>query len=109
MANLVARRPLASVIKITSKKNVPEIITFRYATNPDDDLDDEKTKHFKMKSPIDSDKVYLGDAGEATKHIKVLIMKALNLYENETAVKNSWVSSLRLHLFKHGGEKTRIE
>ena len=106
MANLVARRPLASVIKITSKKNVPEIITFRYTTNLDDDLDEEKTKHFKMRSPIDSDKVYLGDAGEATKHIKVLIMKALNLYENETTAKNSWVSSLCLHLFKHGGEKT---
>lgn len=89
MANLVARRPLNSVIKITSKKNFPEIITFRYATNIDDDDDETKSKYFQLKSPIDSDKVYLPDAGETTKNIKVLLMKALNLYENEPNGKNS--------------------
>ena len=87
MANLVSRRPLQTISKITSKKNFPEIITFRYNTN---DVDDEPTEELlkskaktktKPKTPIDCDKVYLPDAGGATKNIKILIMKALNMLD----------------------------
>ena len=43
-------------------------------------------KNPKLKISIDCDKVYLPDASDATKNIKVLIMKALDMYEisNET-------------------------
>lgn len=79
MANLYSQRPLNTIIKITSKKNIPEIITFRYVNNQEQD--DELIKS-KGKSIIDCDKVYLPDAGDATKNIKLLIMKALNMVTN---------------------------
>ena len=91
MANLVSRRPLQTISKITSKKNFPEIITFRYNTNEDDDNNGGPTEELlkskaKMKTqpraPIDCDKVYLADAGGATKNIKILIMKALNMLDS---------------------------
>ncbi|CAF3881411.1 unnamed protein product [Rotaria sp. Silwood2] len=86
MANLVARRPLNIISKITSKKNFPEIITFRYAANQIEEEEQEKAvksnmKNNKTKIPIDCDKVYIPDAGDAIKNIKILIMKALNLFE----------------------------
>ncbi|CAF4926554.1 unnamed protein product [Rotaria sp. Silwood1] len=79
MANLVCRRPLETITKITSKKNFPEIITFRYGTNQDEQ--DEKLKT-KTKLPTEFDRVYLPDAGDATKNIKLLIIKALNMFDN---------------------------
>lgn len=92
MANLVSRRPLSAITKITSKKNVPEIITFRYATSPEQDEEQEKAirlnqKNAKLRIPVDCDKVFVPDAGDATKNIKILIMKALNMFEkpNEPA------------------------
>ncbi|CAF0727300.1 unnamed protein product [Rotaria sordida] len=86
MANLVSRRPLNTISKITSKKNFPEIITFRYASNQAEDEEEEKStksniKNAKAKIPIDCDKVYLPDAGDAIKSIKILIMKELNMFE----------------------------
>ncbi|CAF2464108.1 unnamed protein product [Rotaria sp. Silwood2] len=67
MANLVARRPLNIISKITSKKNFPEIITFRYAANQIEEEEQEKAvksnmKNNKTKIPIDCDKVYIPDA-----------------------------------------------
>lgn len=95
MANLVSRRPLKTITKITSKKNFPEIITFRYATKDDEEeeelpLSSNKSKNKpKPKAPIDCDKVYLADAGGATKNVKILIMKALNmLNENNEPTTN---------------------
>jgi hypothetical protein len=87
MANLVSRRALNTITKITSKKHIPEIITFRYATTEEQDDEEEKAIKLSLRNPkfkirIDCDRVYLPDAGDATKHIKVLIMKALNMYEN---------------------------
>lgn len=88
MADLVSRRPLIKISKITSKKNSPEIITFRYAKNDDaEEQEQEKTtksnmKISKTKIPIDCDKVYIPDAGDAIKNIKYLIMKELNMYDN---------------------------
>jgi hypothetical protein len=90
-AYLVSNRPLPTITKITSKKNCPEIITFRYATNQDEEEEQEekvKSKNkIKPKIPIDCDRVYLPDAGDATKNVKILIMKALNMFDdpNENA------------------------
>ncbi|CAM4866542.1 unnamed protein product [Rotaria socialis] len=86
MANLVSRRPLNIVSKITSKKHAPEIITFRYAASHSEEAESEKaiklnSKNTKTKTSIDCDRVYLPDAGDAVKNIKLLIMKALNMYE----------------------------
>jgi len=50
MANLVSRRLLQTITKITSKKNFPEIITFRYAKNPEEEEDEEQNKS-KKKNP----------------------------------------------------------
>jgi hypothetical protein len=87
MANLVSRRVLQTITKITSKKNIPEIITFRYTTNQEAEEEQKVKSKAKPKIPIDCDKVYLADAGDATKNIKILIMKALNMFDNpnETA------------------------
>jgi len=90
MANLVSRRLLKTITKITSKKNFPEIITFRYATNEEEEEQQQQQQQQQVKSknkpkpkiPIDCDKVYLPDAGDATKNIKILIMKALNMFDN---------------------------
>ena len=96
MANLVARRPLHTITKITSKKNFPEIITFRYALPPDQDDDDDQEKSIKSKQkqtkpPVSGhcDKVHLVDAGDATKNIKTLIMKALNMFDDPTITPSS--------------------
>ncbi|CAF1642591.1 unnamed protein product [Adineta ricciae] len=85
MANLVSRRPLQTITKITSRKNFPEIITFRYSSNQDENEEEQKQPQkgkTKTKAPIDRDKVYLPDAGDATKNIKLLIMKMLNILDN---------------------------
>jgi len=63
MANLVSRRPLNTITKITSKKYLPEIITFRYAATAEQAEEEEKViklnmKNPKTKIPIDCDKVY---------------------------------------------------
>jgi hypothetical protein len=87
MGNLVSRRELNSITKITSKRNVPEIITFRYAASAEQQVnDDERMMKSAWKQPnykmlVNCDKVYLADAGDATKNIKLLIMKALNMYD----------------------------
>jgi hypothetical protein len=89
MASLVSDRLLQTITKITSKKNVPEILTFRYATDREEEEQQEqdpvKTKNKprpKPKIPVDCDKVYLPDAGDAAKNIKILIMKALNMFDD---------------------------
>lgn len=94
MANLVSRRLLQTITKITSKKTIPEIITFRYATNQDDDDEEQQQQNKsknkpKPKTPIDCDRVYLPDAGDATKNIKILIMKALNMFDNLDETKST--------------------
>jgi len=93
MANLVSRRLLETITKITSKKNFPEIITFRYGkpSDQDDEPVVTTTKNkikTKPKLPIDCDKVYLPDAGDATKNVKILIMKALHMLDEPTDSNN---------------------
>jgi len=82
MADLFSRRPLNTITKITSKKNFPEIITFRYTINQVQDDEQDKTIKSKIKTSTSCDKVYLPDAGDATKNIKLLIIKSLDMVTN---------------------------
>ena len=86
MANLVSRHPLKNISKITSRKTYPEIITFRYMTNQEEHEEQEKnmksnTKNTKTQHLINRDKVYIPDAGDAIKAIKLLIMKESHVFE----------------------------
>uniref|UniRef100_A0A1I8JR61 Rhodanese domain-containing protein n=1 Tax=Macrostomum lignano TaxID=282301 RepID=A0A1I8JR61_9PLAT len=67
MAAIVVRRPLVKVVKITSKKRLPEFITFKYG-----DTDKDGVTHL-----TDMDRVVIPKAGEATKDVKMQIIKLL--------------------------------
>ncbi|XP_059179697.1 TBC1 domain family member 23-like [Physella acuta] len=71
MALIQARRPLGSVIKITSKKKQPEIITFKYGTNEDDNFYVSDIQRF-----------YIPTASDAIRVIKQQIMKVLDALES---------------------------
>ncbi|CAH1795914.1 unnamed protein product [Owenia fusiformis] len=71
MAWIKARRALGSIVKITSKKRHPELITFKYGTNEDDGLHITSIDRFLIRK-----------AGEATKVIKTQIMKVLDALES---------------------------
>lgn len=69
MAWVEAKRALGSIVKITSKKKQPEIITFKYGTNdPGSGLE---VSHL--------DRFYIPKAGEATKAIKSQVIKVLDI------------------------------
>ena len=68
MAWIQARRALGSIVKITSKKRHPELITFKYGSN-----DEEKGLII-----MDLDRFLIPKAAEATKVIKQQIMKVLD-------------------------------
>ena len=63
-----ARRALGSIVKITSKKRHPELITFKYGSNDDE----------KGLTIMDLDRFLIPKAAEATKVIKQQIMKVLD-------------------------------
>ncbi|XP_013415519.1 TBC1 domain family member 23 [Lingula anatina] len=69
MALIMHRRPLATILKITSKKKLPELISFKYGTNGEE-----------MKI-TDVDRFLIQEAGEATKVIKRQIMKVLDMLD----------------------------
>lgn len=70
MAFIQSRRALISVLRITSKKNHPEFITFKYGTTND-----------KQENIVtDVDRFIIAKAGDATKAIKYLI---INLLQNQ--------------------------
>lgn len=71
MALISQRRPLGTIVKITSKKKLPELITFKYGSNTDDGL--------KITS---MDRCLIPEAGEATKVIKRQIMTVLDLLDS---------------------------
>ncbi|CAF1572791.1 unnamed protein product, partial [Didymodactylos carnosus] len=93
MADVISRRPLQSIVKITSKKKFPEIITFRYGTQEQQQQQQQQNSDkntvqatqlpssTQPSTTVDCDKVFIPDAGDATKNIKLLIVKALNLYD----------------------------
>ncbi|XP_070548219.1 TBC1 domain family member 23-like [Ptychodera flava] len=66
-ALIQGRRPLNTIVKITSKKRHPEFITFKYGTSSDDGI------------KIDSvDRFIIPKAGDCTKAIKLQIVKVLD-------------------------------
>ncbi|XP_022109072.1 TBC1 domain family member 23-like isoform X2 [Acanthaster planci] len=67
---IVARRALADVVRITSKKRCPELITFRYGKYSGGGSSEE-TEVYAV------DRLYLPLASEATKLVKRLIMNVL--------------------------------
>lgn len=81
MANLVSTRQLSTITKITSKSKTPEIITFHSTTtNQEKDESNRKSPEKKSSSSSkDCDKVYIPNASDATKYIKLAIVKALNM------------------------------
>ena len=68
MAWIQARRALGSIVKITSKKRHPELITFKYGSNDDE----------RGLTIMDLDRFLIPKAAEATKVIKQQIMKVLD-------------------------------
>jgi len=67
MAHIQSRRALGSIVKITSKKRHPELITFKYGSLEDDSIE-----------VTDFDRFLIPNAGEATKKIKQQIVKVLD-------------------------------
>ena len=72
MAWIQARRALGSIVKITSKKKHPEIITFKYGTSSDE-------QGIRVS---DQDRFVIPKAGEATKVIKLQIMQVLQTLDS---------------------------
>lgn len=66
MAYIQARRALSTVIKITSKKKHPELISFKYGSAVDEQFE-----------VTEVDRFIIPRAGEATKAIKYHIIKIL--------------------------------
>ncbi|XP_047119746.1 TBC1 domain family member 23 [Schistocerca piceifrons] len=71
LAHIAVRRPLSAIVKITSKKKHPEVITFKYGVPEGDGL-----------IISDMDKFYIPNASEATKLISHQILKHLKSKES---------------------------
>lgn len=65
-AHVIVKRPLTSIVKITSRKRHADLITFKYGTTQYDDT-----------VISDMDKFLIPNASEATKLITQQIMKQL--------------------------------
>ena len=72
MAWIQGRRALGSIVKITSKKKHPELITFKYGTSEDTGGGGGGLKITNV------DRFIIPKAGEATKCIKQQIMHVLD-------------------------------
>ncbi|XP_071480206.1 TBC1 domain family member 23-like [Diadema antillarum] len=70
---IMARRSLADVVRITSKKRCSEFITFRYG----------RVNSAGETTVYGVDRIYIPDAAEATKMIKQLIVKCIDEKEPE--------------------------
>jgi len=75
-AVIQSRRPLSSIVKITSRKKIPELITFKF-TNP-------QLASTKAEEELISERFLIPQAGEATKAIKLQIIDVLKLQEETT-------------------------
>ncbi|CAG5115951.1 unnamed protein product [Candidula unifasciata] len=71
MAHIQARRALGSIVKITSKKRQPELITFKYGTHEEDGF-----------HVTDIHRFYIPTASDATRVIKQQIMKVLDALDS---------------------------
>ena len=71
MAHIQSRRALGSIVKITSKKRHPELITFKYGS----------TEEGNTINVTAMERFLIPEAGEATKVVKQQIMKVLEELE----------------------------
>lgn len=69
-AHVIVKRPLSSIVRITSRKKHPDLITFKYGTTQSDNL-----------IISDMDRFLIPNASEATKLISQKIMKQLKTSE----------------------------
>jgi len=76
-----ARRPLSTILKITSKKRHPEFITFLYGTNGRETGPGTSGGTSADQSVSIVDRFIIPQAGEATKCIKQQIIKVLEALE----------------------------
>jgi hypothetical protein len=76
-----ARRPLNTIMKITSKKHHPEFITFRYGSALSPASSSKASKSASDEEITAVDRFIIPQAGEATKYIKQQIMKVLEALE----------------------------
>lgn len=76
-----ARRPLSTILKITSKKRHPEFITFSYGTNSRDAGPGSSGVTSAEDTVSAVDRFIIPQAGEATKCIKQQIIKVLEALE----------------------------
>ena len=72
MALIQSRRALGTIVKITSKKKLPDLITFSYGSNNESGV-----------KVTNRDRVLLPNAGEATKVVKQQIMKVLDSLDRD--------------------------
>lgn len=69
-AHVIVKRPLSSIVKITSRKRHPDLITFKYGTTQNDTL-----------LISDMDRFLIPNASDATKLISEQILKQLKTLE----------------------------
>ncbi|KAG1659207.1 TBC1 domain family member 23 [Nymphon striatum] len=89
-AQIVDRRPLSTIVKITSKRKHPELITFKYGFVDDEDgfkitdIDRQEKHIYTYLKTYKYLKIFLiPNAGEATKLIKQQIFKQMEKSENK--------------------------
>ena len=71
MAYIQGRRGLGTIVKITSKKRHPDLITFSYGSNEENGL-----------KVTNKDRCLIPTAGETTKVVKQQIMKVLDALDS---------------------------
>jgi TBC1 domain family member 23 C-terminal len=76
-----ARRPLNTILKITSKKHHPEFITFKYGANLTVGDSSAAVSPSSSSGITAVDRFIIPQAGDATKYIKQQIMKVLEALE----------------------------
>ncbi|XP_046409529.1 TBC1 domain family member 23 [Neodiprion fabricii] len=74
-AHVIVKRPLSSIVKITSRKRHPDLITFKYGSTQNDTL-----------LISDMDRFLIPNASEATKLISEQILKQLKTLELHSPV-----------------------
>ena len=87
MAAISSRRPLVSLVKITSKKNKPELISFKYGNVINKNESDSKkgaavAAAVAKKEEVEIstvDQFLIPEAGEASKVVKMQVIKILDL------------------------------
>ncbi len=80
MATITKRRPLTSLVKITSKKNTPELISFKYGNIVNKEDNASNSADSKTEVQITAiDQFLIPEAGEASKAVKMQVIKILDI------------------------------